>query len=68
MRMSEINIETVTVHGGNCIGCKRHDKDIMVSVTTEEHGHGDIYDLFFTKDKAERLYMALGKQLENENE
>ncbi len=55
-------IKDITVHGGGCIGCKRHKKDIMIAYS--HNGSDDITDLFFTTEQAKELLKRLGERLQ----
>ncbi len=62
---TEKEITSVTIHGNECIGCKKHKKDIMIAYS--HNGSDDITDLFFTTEQAESLLKRLGERLaENE--
>jgi hypothetical protein len=56
----EIQVEQITVHGKDCIGCEKSKKDIMISYTDKD---GDIIDLFLSQKKAEELYKELDKRI-----
>jgi len=49
--MNEFINPTISVHDRECIGCARHNKDIMVSVSMD----GQIKDVFLSQEGAERL-------------
>ena len=48
----EIKAKIVQVYGKSCIGCQRHEADVMVSVLTE---NGGITDIFLSQEEANRL-------------
>jgi len=49
--MNEFFEPHITVHDRECIGCARHNKDIMVSVSMD----GQIKDVFLSQSRAKRL-------------
>lgn len=55
---TEKEIERISVHGSECIGCIRHKKNIMISYSFK--GSDEIIDLFFTTEKAKFLLKRLG--------
>ena len=63
---NEINVKNITVHDKKCIGCKKHDKDIMISYMDYNDKNNKIIDLFLTKDQSEYLLNILKKKI-NEN-
>lgn len=64
---TEFLAENVTVHGKNCVGCQRWDRDIMVSFMDKnksyDGGIGTYFDLFLTTEQAIRLRDGLTKEL-----
>ena len=50
----EYNIKNTTVHYKECIGCKAHKKDVMVSFQADET-ENNIHDVFMTNDQAKTL-------------
>ena len=66
--MEEKRITEVLVHkGGNvnvyaseCVGCKRHGADVMVSASDAD---GNIFDIFLTPDQALGLAGKIGKEI-----
>lgn len=51
----EIKSETINVYDQKCFGCKRHEKDVMVSV-----GEGrKIHDIFMSNEQAQELIVKL---------
>jgi hypothetical protein len=58
---AEIEIKNIRAHGNGCIGCKRHEKDVMISFTntSEEKERSRVTDLFLTQEQAELLLKEL---------
>ena len=62
---TEKEITSITVHGNECIGCKKHNKDIMIAYT--DNNSDEIIDLFLSTEQAESLLKRLSEGLaENE--
>lgn len=62
---TEKEITSITVHGNECIGCKKHKKDIMIAYS--DKNSDKIIDLFLSTEQAEILLKRLSERLaENE--
>lgn len=55
----EKEVLTITAQGKDCIGCQKHQKDIMISYTSK--GEDQIIDLFLTEYQARTLLENLNK-------
>lgn len=64
MNKTEITIESISVNGAKCIGCKNRDMDVMLSYMPKS-GDGEIVDLFITDEVAIELHNRLGKVIES---
>ncbi len=57
----EYEVKYARAYSKKCIGCMRHKKAVMISMSSEkEEG---IQDYFFTKEQAKRLFNELGRVL-----
>jgi NMD protein affecting ribosome stability and mRNA decay len=57
----EYEVKYSRAYSKKCIGCMRHKKSVMISMSNEkEEG---IQDYFFTKEQAKRLFNELGRVL-----
>ena len=56
-------VSTARAHGKDVLGCRRFDKDIMLSFQFEEER--EIHDFFFSQSSAESLHDELGKRLQD---
>ena len=63
---TEKEITSTTVHGKECIGCKKHKKDIMIAYT--DKNSDEITDLFFTDEQAKSLLKRLKERIEENKE
>ena len=61
---TEAFVESIRVHSKGVIGCVRHKKDIMISLTKE--GDKNFYDFFLTQEQAESLLKELTQRI-NQN-
>lgn len=52
--------QTPLVHGNRCLGCREHNKDIMISFSDPNR---DIHDLFLTQEQAVVLISRLTTQV-----
>jgi len=51
----EIKNSIINVYGRECVGCKRHDKYIMIAISDSDEDNYGIHDVFLTKKEAEDL-------------
>jgi hypothetical protein len=58
-----INIDNIQIHSKDCLGCQRHKKDILITISTISTDES-IIDLFLTQKQAEELRNDLIKTLE----
>lgn len=66
--MTEIpSISHTIVHDKNCIGCKRHKKDVLVVLVETKEGNKS-KDLFLSIEQAEKLIGQLQKVLQQNKE
>jgi hypothetical protein len=58
---AEVEIKNIRAHGNGCIGCKRHEKDVMISFTNTlaNKEESRVTDLFLTQEQAELLLKEL---------
>ncbi len=64
---STVTVSHAQVTGKDCIGCKNNDRDVMLSVSTDDEGY-DIIDLFFTDTQAIELANKLLKTVKINSE
>lgn len=57
--------KVVDVKDKHCIGCVKHQSDVMVTMLTPE---GEFCDFFLTTEQADYLYMKLGRVILNNKE
>ena len=63
----EFKARIVSVHGKDCIGCKKHKAAIMLSIREEEKSQ--FIDIFFDKEQVEILKTGIDLHLKfNRNE
>ncbi len=55
-KITENISKKVSVFSNNCMGCKRHEKDLMI---TSIDKNDDIVDLFITEEQARGLIVDL---------
>lgn len=55
----EIHLTNLRAYDSECIGCRRHNKDIMISF---EH-NGEFYDIFMNQTDAETFAAELAARL-----
>ena len=61
----ELIIKTIRTYCKGVIGCKRHNRDVMISFTHEaETVPNAVHDLFLTQEQAEGLLESLKATLE----
>ena len=61
---TEVNVKNITVHDKNCIGCKKHDKYIMISYMDHNDKNNNIIDLFLTQNQAYHLLNTLKQKID----
>lgn len=61
--INETIIKHISVHGQSCIGCERHEKDVMITFMDEEKEN--VHDLFLTTSQADGLLNELKRVLES---
>ena len=64
---NEFEVKYIRAYSKKCIGCQRHRKAVMVSISPVSSEEYDIKDFFLNKEQAKRLYEDLGRVIE-ENE
>ncbi len=64
---SAMTVYHAQVTGKDCIGCKNSNRDIVVSVSTDDEDY-DIVDLFFTDTQAIELANKLLKTVKINSE
>jgi hypothetical protein len=66
---AEIEIKSIRAYGNGCIGCRRHDKDVMISFTNTlaNKGESRVTDLFLTQEQAEFLLKELSVAVNQNN-
>lgn len=62
----DTNIQ-VSVHGKNCVGCKREDKPIMISLDGKYNNEYKFLDAFLTTEEAIELIKNI-QEVIRENE
>ena len=61
----ELIATTIRAYDSGCIGCQRHDRDIMLSFMYEgDPERSKIHDLFLTQEQALALHKELGERIE----
>lgn len=61
----ELIIKTIGTHYKGVIGCKRHNRAVMIAFTHEEETVPNaVHDLFLTQEQAEGLLESLKATLE----
>lgn len=71
MNTENLVILHTNVHNQRCIGCKRHNKDIMVTMVvpdTPERSDMAFHDYFLTSNQARELLKELVQRLEENKE
>jgi hypothetical protein len=70
--MMEILNPSLSLHDKQCIGCKKHGKEVMLTIMHKEGREGDrseFIDVFLTHEQARDLSKKLlGVILQNEEE
>lgn len=56
----EYVVKNTVITGNECIGCERHDKDIMLTILPE---YDDFVDIFLSKKQTKRLIVQLKEKL-----
>ncbi|MCK5535411.1 MAG: hypothetical protein KAI79_01215 [Bacteroidales bacterium] len=56
----EYVVKNTVITGKECIGCERHDKDIMLTILPE---YDDFVDIFLSKKQTKRLIVQLKEKL-----
>lgn len=62
--MNTIKAEQVSVYGKDCIGCKRHESDVMMGVCHEETGKTEFMDIFLSNEQARNLAQDILSRVE----
>lgn len=66
MNYTQLILKTIRVYGNRCMGCLSKQKDIMISIQSNDSE--DITDLFLTTTQAENLIINLEKILKDNNQ
>jgi len=61
-----VQVSHTLVHGKGCMGCQRHEKDIMITLVARPDGKGWT-DVFLTQEQAEALVEQLQKRIFENN-
>lgn len=65
MEHTQSKVDNARAYDKNCIGCKNHGGEIMVSITDkDESGTVYFHDYFLSTDQAEYLANEILKRLE----
>lgn len=56
----ELKPTNIAVNGKKCIGCQRHQREIMLSFMEDK---GTIHDIFLTTEQAQKLFQDLGLEM-----
>ena len=57
----EAIVANINAHDKNCYGCRRFDKPIMLTLSSDINDKTELYDFFMTTEQAERVISQLQK-------
>ena len=60
---NEFEVKHIRAYSKKCVGCQRHRKAVMISISPVSEERYDIKDFFLTKKQAKDLYDELGRCL-----
>lgn len=66
---SETLAEDVAVYGRRCLGCQRHNREVMLTIQDSNDAKVcKFHDVFFTREQAELLLAKLTERLAQNDE
>lgn len=59
-KKDQFEVKNIRAYSKRCIGCQRHGKAVMMSISPVSSKIYDIKDFFLTKKQARQIYTELG--------